>query len=64
MKNYIIGEFDFFFTEKKAKEAELEMKLIAQRAREENRHSLDRAAQLIMNANRFTSGIKPPLPPK
>lgn len=50
--------------EKKAKEAEQEMKLIAQRAREENRHSLDRAAQLIMNANRFSQGIKPPLPPK
>ncbi|XP_060605822.1 SH2 domain-containing protein 4B-like [Ruditapes philippinarum] len=50
--------------EKKAKEAEQEMKLIAQRAREENRHSLDRAAQLIMNANRFTQGTKPPLPPK
>ena len=40
------------------------MKLIAQRAREENRHSLDRAAQLIINANRFSQGAKPPLPPK
>ncbi|KAL4239942.1 negative regulation of phosphatase [Mactra antiquata] len=50
--------------EKKAKEAEQQMKLIAQRAREENRHSLSQAAQLVISANRFTQGEKPPLPPK
>lgn len=51
-------------TEKKAKDAEQQMKLIAQRAREENRLSLTRASQLIINANRLTQGEKPPLPPK
>ncbi|XP_052235477.1 SH2 domain-containing protein 4A-like [Dreissena polymorpha] len=51
-------------SERKAKEAEQEMKLIAQRAREENRQSLTRVSQLIVNANRLTLGEKPPLPPK
>ena len=52
------------FPERKAKEAEAEMSLIARRAREENRQSLTRVSQLIMNANRLTMGEKPPLPPK
>lgn len=57
-------EDNWIESEKKAKEAEQQMKLIAQRAREENRHSFTRASQLIINANRLTQGEKPPLPPK
>ncbi|WAQ97165.1 SH24B-like protein [Mya arenaria] len=34
------------------------------REQEENRQSITRASQLIINANRLMSGQKPPLPPK